>query len=269
MGESHHPALLPRPETGGRKSTVHSSPPSQVTERRASSGSARGSRRTGMDHSGDAMADMDHTPELQALSPRMFEARMAEGDAVVVNVHVPAGGTIEGTDETIAFDEIADSRRLPVEKGTPILLRVRANVRYRRSRPAAGRLHERGAPCRRTRGLEASGSPVDRQSTAGSVVAGRIVRPRGDHQPAATPRGGGLPRRRWWRRPSVILLAVLAIAAAASVARPGVSSSPTSSTRGASCAVARASGPQEGALGRMGRHPTTTGCRSDASLAAW
>lgn len=75
-----------------------------------------------MDHSGDAMADMDHTPELQALSPRMFEARMAEGDAVVVNVHVPAGGTIEGTDETIAFDEIADSRRLPVEKGTPILL---------------------------------------------------------------------------------------------------------------------------------------------------
>lgn len=76
----------------------------------------------GMDHSGDVMADMDHISELQALSPRMFEARMAEGGAFVVDVHVPAGETIDGTDELIAFDAIVDSGRLPADKATPILL---------------------------------------------------------------------------------------------------------------------------------------------------
>ena len=76
----------------------------------------------GMDHSGNAMEDMDHTPELQALSPRMFEARVAEGDPFVVNVHVPAAETIEGTVAAIAFDEIVDSGRLPADKATPILL---------------------------------------------------------------------------------------------------------------------------------------------------
>lgn len=76
----------------------------------------------GMNHSGNAMEDMEHTPELQALSPRMFEARVAEGDAFVVNVHVPAAETIEGTVEAIAFDEIVDSGRLPANKASPVLL---------------------------------------------------------------------------------------------------------------------------------------------------
>lgn len=76
----------------------------------------------GMDHSGNAMEDMEHTPELKALSPQMFDARVAEGDAFVVNVHVPAAETIEGTVEEIAFDEVVNSGRLPADKATPILL---------------------------------------------------------------------------------------------------------------------------------------------------
>lgn len=76
----------------------------------------------GMDHSGDDTADMDHSAELQELSPRLFETRMGEGDTYVVNVHVPAGDSIEETDEAIAFDEIVESGRLPADKAVPILL---------------------------------------------------------------------------------------------------------------------------------------------------
>lgn len=76
----------------------------------------------GMAHSGDDMADMDHPAGLQELSPEQFEARIAEGDAYVVNVHVPAGDSIKGTDETIAFDEIVEPGRLPADKAAPILL---------------------------------------------------------------------------------------------------------------------------------------------------
>ncbi len=76
----------------------------------------------GMDHSGAAMPGMDRNPGLQALSPATFDARLAQGDAFVVNVHVPARETIDGTAEAIAFDEIATSARLPTDKTTPILL---------------------------------------------------------------------------------------------------------------------------------------------------
>ncbi len=76
----------------------------------------------GMDHSGDDMADMNHSAELQQLSPRLFEERVGAADAYVVNVHVPAGDIIEGTDEAIAFDEILESGRLPADRAVPILL---------------------------------------------------------------------------------------------------------------------------------------------------
>lgn len=79
----------------------------------------------GMAHSGDDMADMPDmgdSAELQELSPALFEKRMSEGDAYVVNVHVPLGESIEGTDDAIAFDEIAESRRVPADKAVPILL---------------------------------------------------------------------------------------------------------------------------------------------------
>lgn len=78
----------------------------------------------GMDHSSDPMAGMDHgdATGLQELTPLEFQARLAADDALVVNVHVPAGDSLVGTDETIPFDEIVDSDRLPDEKRSSILL---------------------------------------------------------------------------------------------------------------------------------------------------
>lgn len=79
----------------------------------------------GMDHSGDPMADMDHSSAagLQELSPLEFEKRLADDeDAFVVNVHVPAADSLVGTDETIPFDEIVDSDRLPDDERSSILL---------------------------------------------------------------------------------------------------------------------------------------------------
>lgn len=78
----------------------------------------------GMDHSGESMAEMDHNSsvDLRALSPRKFEARISDGDSFVVNVHVPVDDRIVGTDESIAFDAIVASGRLPADKGKSILL---------------------------------------------------------------------------------------------------------------------------------------------------
>lgn len=44
------------------------------------------------------------------------------GRRVVVNVHVPAGPAIEGTDATIALDEIVGDDRLPADTDATILL---------------------------------------------------------------------------------------------------------------------------------------------------
>jgi phage shock protein E len=79
----------------------------------------------GMDHSSDPMADMDHsgTDGLRELSPLEFETRLADDDAFVVNVHVPPGDSLVGTDQTIAFDEIVGSERLPdADTSSSILL---------------------------------------------------------------------------------------------------------------------------------------------------
>lgn len=56
------------------------------------------------------------------LAPVKFAERVADPGAFVVNVHVPAGESIAGTDAVIAYDEIADDGRLPPAKDTPILL---------------------------------------------------------------------------------------------------------------------------------------------------
>lgn len=78
----------------------------------------------GMDHSGESMAEMDHNSsvELRALSTREFGARISDGDSFVVNVHVPVDDRILGTDESIAFDAIVASDRLPADKDESILL---------------------------------------------------------------------------------------------------------------------------------------------------
>ncbi|MFP5372323.1 MAG: rhodanese-like domain-containing protein, partial [Actinomycetes bacterium] len=80
----------------------------------------------GMDHSGPdgTMAGMDHSAagEPMPLSPRAFADRLADPGVFVVNVHVPAGPAIAGTDATVAYDRLLGDGRLPADKGTSILL---------------------------------------------------------------------------------------------------------------------------------------------------
>lgn len=59
------------------------------------------------------------------LSPAEFEDIIAAGDAIVLNVHVPYEGHIEGTDAFIPFDEIASSP-LPDYLNQPIALYCRS-----------------------------------------------------------------------------------------------------------------------------------------------
>jgi rhodanese-related sulfurtransferase len=56
------------------------------------------------------------------LTPGAFADRMSDPEAVVINVHVPYEGEIDGTDELIPFDEIRGDARLPVDKNAEILL---------------------------------------------------------------------------------------------------------------------------------------------------
>ena len=55
-----------------------------------------------------------------------FAARMANRDSVVINVHTPYEGELEGTDLFIPFDRIADDPRLPADRATEILLYCRS-----------------------------------------------------------------------------------------------------------------------------------------------
>ena len=59
------------------------------------------------------------------LDPEAFAARIADPEAMVVNVHVPYEGEIEGTDVHIPFDKIKGDERLPADKDTEIVLYCR------------------------------------------------------------------------------------------------------------------------------------------------
>lgn len=77
----------------------------------------------GMGHSGDAMAGIDQAePDgPMPLAPQAFADKLGDSSAFVVNVHVPAGAGIAGTDASIAYNRIDDGR-LPATKSTTILL---------------------------------------------------------------------------------------------------------------------------------------------------
>jgi len=67
---------------------------------------------------------------------------MAEGDPVLVNVHIPFEGDLPDTDASIRFDEIANHLdELPAEKGANIVLYCRSG---RMSEEAAGVLASLG-----------------------------------------------------------------------------------------------------------------------------
>lgn len=78
----------------------------------------------GMDHSGGTMTSMDHAAsgDPMPLAPQAFADRLRDSSAFVINVHVPAGPSISGTDATIPYDRVVDDEALPADKDTPILL---------------------------------------------------------------------------------------------------------------------------------------------------
>lgn len=79
----------------------------------------------GMDHSvgtstGHDMSAM--TPTIFQLPPGPFNEAIITKNALVVNVHIPYEGEIDGTDAFIAFDEIQNSAELPTDLSQPIRL---------------------------------------------------------------------------------------------------------------------------------------------------
>lgn len=82
----------------------------------------------GMGHSGSSgtMAGMEQpADEPMVLAPAAFAERLDDEGVFVVNVHVPAGDEIAGTDATIPYDSIVGDDRLPADQATPILLYCR------------------------------------------------------------------------------------------------------------------------------------------------
>lgn len=60
------------------------------------------------------------------LSPEALEAELAASDPVLINVHVPYDGEIEGTDAFIPFDAIAeDPSLLPADLGARVVVYCR------------------------------------------------------------------------------------------------------------------------------------------------
>lgn len=81
--------------------------------------------RPGMDDGTDRTGPGGQEP-VASVGVEEFAARMADRDVVVINVHTPYEGELEGTDLFIPFDRIAGDPRLPADRDTEILLYCRS-----------------------------------------------------------------------------------------------------------------------------------------------
>lgn len=84
----------------------------------------------GMDHSSststmDGMDMSSGSAPHRLVDPVTFEAALADPDAVVINVHVPYEGEIEGTDLFLQYDKI-DPASLPSDPATPLVVYCRS-----------------------------------------------------------------------------------------------------------------------------------------------
>ena len=92
-------------------------------------GMDHGATTSAMDHgSSTSLAALDTRVPVQVnlLDPASFSSRMGS-DAVLLNVHVPFAGDLEGTDLSIPFDRIAErSSSLPADLDTPLFVYCRS-----------------------------------------------------------------------------------------------------------------------------------------------
>jgi len=83
----------------------------------------------GMDHgantSMDGMDMSSDSPVHRLVDPAMFATTAADPGAVVINVHIPYEGEIDGTHLFMPFDEI-DAAALPSDRGTPLVVYCRS-----------------------------------------------------------------------------------------------------------------------------------------------
>lgn len=60
------------------------------------------------------------------LTPAELSARLAAADVLLINVHIPYEGELDGTDRFIPYDQIAGATaQLPADRGAPIVLYCR------------------------------------------------------------------------------------------------------------------------------------------------
>ncbi|MBI5089956.1 MAG: rhodanese-like domain-containing protein [Actinobacteria bacterium] len=79
----------------------------------------------GMDHGTGTTTGHDMSamaPTVSQMSVERFNEAISVEQALVVNVHVPYEGEIDGTDAFVAFDEIENSAELPTDLSQPIRL---------------------------------------------------------------------------------------------------------------------------------------------------
>lgn len=85
----------------------------------------------GMDHGSDSTMDsMDMNSETlshRLVDPDAFDTALEQPNTVVINVHVPYEGEIEGTDLLMPFDEI-DAAALPPDRATPLAVYCRSDT---------------------------------------------------------------------------------------------------------------------------------------------
>jgi rhodanese-related sulfurtransferase len=83
----------------------------------------------GMNHgSNSSMDGMDmssDSPTHRIVDPAGFATSLAQQGAIVINVHVPYDGEIDGTHLFMPFDEI-DAAALPEDRGTPLMVYCRS-----------------------------------------------------------------------------------------------------------------------------------------------
>lgn len=70
--------------------------------------------------------ERDSSRSFVGLDPGAFAGRVARPSALVVNVHIPYEGEIEGTDAFIAYDRIVGDSRLPADHDAEIVLYCRS-----------------------------------------------------------------------------------------------------------------------------------------------